>query len=478
MEFLSDSDSDSEINSVNKDVVFKPKELNNLLLNQITMIADTYPVIRVMGDIINFKMWKRSGCSFDISLEDNKLNCKVWEKDGLRPELVKKYDNTQCVITGYLEATYYYGHKFVINVQSIDKLNNDTKLKDLKLVCQSKGYFDNKKEVDWNNINTIGVISKVNTQGYDDFKNQFKVPIQITLEQITLEGPKTYKECIKSIKKLCDQDVIIIMRGGGDTSEISNSFDCIELFETIKKSHVPIITAIGHEQDKGDKLLITNVSDIDYPTPTSCAKDLNKKLYLPIVNILDSQLDYNQNLFNKLLEAENNKLYEGLVCFITQFLKSKFGGRIIEIEDETSIIIKKDGKYYKNMLDFSNELKFTNQDVMLREGMIDALQERDIGLINQYYLKLNEKHYNLSSNIEDNIIKIKKNKKLEEKFIQSCAKKHTQYYLKTLNKSKNMSNLIKINELLLWYKQHAEMSLNGEDVSVMRDIYYFIKNTN
>ena len=112
---------------------------------------------------------------------------------------------------------------------------------------------------------------------------------------------------------------------------------------------------------------------------------------------------------------------------------------------------------------------------MLREEMIDALREKDIGLINQYYLKLNEKHNNLSSNIEDSIVKIKKNKKLEEKFIQSCAKKHIQYYLKTLNKSKNMSTLIKINELLLWYKQNVEMSLNGEDISDLKDIYYFIK---
>lgn len=478
MEFLSDTDSESEIkNSTPVDVVFKPKELNNLLLEQITNIANTFPVISVLGDIINFKIWKRSGCSFDISLDDNKINCKAWEKDGLYPEGVKKYNNTQCVITGYLEATYYYGHKFVINVQSIDKLNNDTKLKDLKLVCQNKGYFDNKKEVDWNKINKIGVISKVNTQGYDDFKNQFKVPIEITLEQITLEGPKTYKECIQSIKKLCDQDVIIIMRGGGDTSEISNSFDCIELFESIKKSDVPIITAIGHEQDKGDKLLITNVSDIDYPTPTSCAKDLNKRLYLPLINILDIQLDYNQNVFNQLLQDENNKLYEGLSCFIEEFLKSKFGGRIVEIEDETSIIVKKDGKYYKNKLDFSDELKFTNQDVTLREGMIEALQERNISLIYQYYLKLNKKQHNLSSNIEDNIVKIKKNKKLEEKFIQSCAKKHAQYYLKTFNKSKNMSTLIKINEILLWYKQHLEMSSNGEDILCVENIYYFVKES-
>ena len=38
-----------------------------------------------------------------------------------------------------------------------------------------------------------------------------------------------------------------------------------------------------------------------------------------------------------------------------------------------------------------------------------------------------------------------------------------------------MSTLIKINELLLWYKQNVEMSLNGEDISDLKDIYYFIK---
>ena len=55
----------------------------------------------------------------------------------------------------------------------------------------------------------------------------------------------------------------MIIRGGGDTSGISNSFDTIELFDAIYSSKIPIITAIGHEADTGDKLLITNVSDYD-----------------------------------------------------------------------------------------------------------------------------------------------------------------------------------------------------------------------
>ena len=34
--------------------------------------------------------------------------------------------------------------------------------------------------------------------------------------------------------------------------------------ETVQNSKKPIVTAIGHEYDKGDKLLITEVSDLNY----------------------------------------------------------------------------------------------------------------------------------------------------------------------------------------------------------------------
>ena len=75
------------------------------------------------------------------------------------------------------------------------------------------------------------------------------------MNQITLEGEKTSPECIKAIENSQDSDLILIIRGGGDTAEISNPFDTEELFKSIKSSEVPIVTAIGHEQDKGDKLI-------------------------------------------------------------------------------------------------------------------------------------------------------------------------------------------------------------------------------
>lgn len=483
MEFSDDTETDldlelsNEINSRNKHKIYEPKELNDLLLCKTKQIAYNYQELSLIGDIINFKKWKRSGCSFDITMNDSKINCKAWHHDGLQSNNIEEYVNTKCIITGFLRAEYYYGHKFIINVKSITKKDNDTKLKELKSICENKGYFEKKKKVEWNIIKRIGIISKENTQGYDDFCSQFNIPLDIKLQQITLEGVKTYKECMNSIDKLQNTDLIIIVRGGGDTGEISNSFDHIELFDIIKKSKVPIITAIGHEQDKDDKLLITNVSDIDFPTPTACAKDLNKKIYNPLIQIINNLINSNEKLFNNLLEKNNNKLYNDLECYLKYFIKGIFGGQIIKVvKDETNIIIEKNDKYYKCSLNFDNELKFKKQDISLKDDIMNALEEEDIAIIKKKFNKLNTNKDKLSTDIQDNIKTIEKNEKIKENFLETNASKITQYYLKQIPKTKNLHNLIKIKNLLLWYKEQIEESMNCKDIDEIKDIYYFIKN--
>lgn len=475
MDFLPDTDSENEsgFNTEKNVKVYKPKELNDLLLTKTKEIASDYCEISIIGDIINFKKWKSSGCGFDVSMDDNKVSCNSWIRNGLRPEDITNYINTKCIVGGFLKAEYYYGHKFTLNVNSIKIQNNDTKLKELKSICDAKGYFKNKKIIDWGNIENIGIISKINTQGYDDFCNQFKVPLEITLEQITLEGSKTQKECIESIQRLQHCDVIIIVRGGGDTSEISNSFDCIGLFEAIKNSSVPIITAIGHEQDKDDRLLITNVSDLDFPTPTALAKDLNKKFFEPLIQKIDNLLSENEELFDDLIEKTNSKLYKALSCFIEDFLKHKFGGQIVEVKnDETNIIIKKDGIYYNQQLDFNDELQFTDNDLELKDSILEALDCEDIDIIKNNFKKLNVDNHALTSNILDNIKKIKQNNNLEEKFSETIASKTRNYYLKKMAKTTSFNNLIKIRGMLLWYKEHI---FNGEPI---KDVYRFIKSIN
>tara|TARA_B100001093_G_scaffold513195_1_gene584599 strand:+ start:1970 stop:3424 length:1455 start_codon:yes stop_codon:yes gene_type:complete len=476
-----DTDLDNEINSSNNNKIYEPVDINEIILNETQVIANKLnheiEELSIIGDIINFKKWRSAGCGFDLTLNESKLKCKVWIHNGLEPNDVEEYVNNRCIITGNLIVDSYYETKICINVNSIRLISNDTKLKELKSICKTKGYFENKKKVEWNNIKKIGIISKQNTQGYDDFYNQFKVPLFITLLSISLEGVKTSRECGEAIKNLQNTDLIIIIRGGGDTGEISNSFDVIELFDIIKKSNIPIATAIGHEQDKGDKLLITNVADIDFPTPTACAKNLNNKFYNLLIDKLDDFLNSNEELFHDLLEENNKKLYKDLKCYLEYFIKNKFGGRIIKLDnDETNIIIEKNGKYYKNNLNFDIELKLKKEDICLINDIEIALEEEDINTIKENFNKINTNKDKLSIDIQNNIKAIEKNEKIKDKFSDTNASKITQYYLKQISKTNNLNNLIKIRKLLLWYKEQIEESMYGKDIDEIKDIYNFIKN--
>ena len=457
--------------------IYEPDELNKLLLENTKIIANKYDTIHIVGDIIDYKEWKRGGCSFKITQNNNSIDCKAWVRDGLNPENIKEYKNKNCLIIGNIQAEYFYGHKFVINVKSIKIKNENTKLNELKTICETNGYFKNKKEIEWFKIKKIGIISKKNTQGYNDFCNQLMVPLDIILNEITLEGFKTCKDCIDSIINLekLECDLILIIRGGGDTSEISNSFDKVELFEIIKKSKIPIITAIGHEQDKGDKLLITNVSDLDFPTPSTASIEINKILFNPLIEKLNDYLDKNEILFNRLLEKEIEKVYNGLNCFIKQFLKNIFGGEIIQIQDDDKeIIIYCNDKYYKNIISFNNQLHFSKRQIDLKNELLNAIETENISVIYDNFNKLNTNQSELTENILEYIDKIKTNEKLKLDFEKCKEKKRKTYYLKKIPNTNDFKILIQIKQIILWYIKILEDTINGLDNEYIKDIYNYL----
>ena len=175
----------------NKNKIYTPCELNNLLMNHINTIALNFDNISLIGDICECKIWKNSGMSFKLINGNKSFECKVWLKDGLTIEEVKKHENLNCIIKGYLTAEYYYNHKFVLNSISLKKTKNNSKINELKKMCNDNNFFNNKKLINWENIKKIGIISKINTQGYNDFMEQFKLPIDIIIEEINLEGNST-----------------------------------------------------------------------------------------------------------------------------------------------------------------------------------------------------------------------------------------------------------------------------------------------
>ena len=111
----------------------------------------------------------------------------------------------------------------------------------------------------------IAVISSPTAAGYGDFCDQ--------LERV-MQGEQVEDSIIRALNRVYAElehwDVVVIIRGGGATSDLSG-FDTYELATNCAQFPLPIITGIGHERDD---TVIDMVAHTRVKTPTAAAEFL------------------------------------------------------------------------------------------------------------------------------------------------------------------------------------------------------------
>lgn len=391
------------------------RRLNEILFERCCDISEEFDEITLKGEIVDCKFFKNNcGISFKIKDEYGMFNCKCWNNKKMDINLIKENENSICIISGNIKANYFNNHyDFILELnKDIIKENGKSLIKSLKDECEKCGLFMNKRNVEWNKIKNIGLISKKDTQGYNDFMKQLKVPFNINLKEIVLEGVSTEATLINAINEFQEEDieVILIIRGGGSTIDISNSYDKMSIFEVMRKSNKPIITAIGHEADKDEKLLITSISDMDYPTPSRLALEMNKS----ILAIIEENMRIIREKFMR-------KEYLVLSVYIEKWIKEKYGAMIINInEDDKFIIVECNDKFYKMKLNLRKEIMFTKEDIEIKRMIEKGIKNYDINIIKKFRNYLKEET-DLNEMIKETIDKIiefdeckGENKKFEE----------------------------------------------------------------
>lgn len=81
------------------------------------------------------------------------------------------------------------------------------------------------------------------------------------------EAPAELTSAIRALNGLPDVDVIIVARGGGSLEDL-RAFNSEEVARAIYASHIPIISAVGHESDY---TIADFVADFRAPTPSAAA---------------------------------------------------------------------------------------------------------------------------------------------------------------------------------------------------------------
>ena len=158
----------------------------------------------------------------------------------------------------------------------------------------------------------IAVISSSTAAGYGDFCRQLEenkrgFRFSVTLYESLMQGEGVERSIISALDKINahidDYDCVVIIRGGGATSDMSG-FDSLLLAENVANFPLPVITGIGHDRDE---CILDMVSHMRVKTPTAAAAFLIDRLE-QVARRIDDAADRITSYVQHRMEIEKMRL--------------------------------------------------------------------------------------------------------------------------------------------------------------------------
>ena len=110
-------------------------------------------------------------------------------------------------------------------------------------------------------------------------------PANVVVAETYVQGPRAAPAILDALRRLCDVpelDVVVVARGGGSFEDLL-PFNDERLVRAIAAYPVPVVTAVGHEQDTP---LCDLAADVRASTPTAAAR-----LVVPSLDELHERLE-------------------------------------------------------------------------------------------------------------------------------------------------------------------------------------------
>ncbi len=310
-----------------EDNVLSLAELNLLVKQSIkSCLPYTYWVQAELSDVRpNYS----GHCYLEFIQKDSRGNALVAKARGTI------WNNIYCMLKPYFEQetgqTFAAGLKVLVKVTvefhelygySLTVLDIDPtytlgdmarRRREILKMLEEDGIIDLNKELDIPVLaQRVAVISSATAAGYGDFCNQLKdnpygFVFYTRLFPAVMQGDRVESSIISALDKinenLNDWDVVVIIRGGGATSDLSG-FDTYELAVNCAQFPLPIITGIGHERDDTVLDLISNTR---VKTPTAAAEFLINRMHDTSVQLDGYSVSLNDAIGN-IINDENFRM--------------------------------------------------------------------------------------------------------------------------------------------------------------------------
>ena len=348
-------------------------ELNRMVREVIDIdLPNEYWVQAVLSEVREV----RGNCYMELIQKDEfnntpvaKASAKCWKNTWMvaRPNFERvtgRILHAGLMILLRVQASFHEAYGFSWIVTDIDPTFTlgDMAIKRQMIIkkLKAEGIFELQKELDIPMFaQRIAVISSENAAGYGDFCNQLSANaygfvFRTQLFSAIMQGEQVEQSVIAALNRindcLDDFDVVVIIRGGGATSDLSG-FDTLKLAENVANFPLPVITGIGHERDES---IIDMISNTRVKTPTAAAAMLIDNLATVYNGILSAQ-DIIVNTVKKRMELERMRISRLADLIPTLFfvVKTRLQSRLDRLYDRLSATMSQqlsDGLHHIDIL--------------------------------------------------------------------------------------------------------------------------------
>jgi exodeoxyribonuclease VII large subunit len=185
--------------------------------------------------------------------------------------------------------------------------------REILMQLESEGVLTLNKELSMPMLpQRVAVVSAAGAAGYGDFcdqlmHNPYGFVFYPRLFPAVMQGDRVEESVIAALDSIISDDtqwdVVVIIRGGGATSDLSG-FDTYLLATNCAQFPLPIITGIGHERDD---TVLDVVAHTRVKTPTAAAEFLIARL-VDAADALHAQVEALAHVVNMRMRSEEQRL--------------------------------------------------------------------------------------------------------------------------------------------------------------------------
>jgi len=259
----------------NQPRIYSVKELNRyikMMLEADTLLGDVW----IRGEISNFTHHSSGHMYFTLKDKDSRVKCIMFASYNQRLPFIPR-EGTKVIARGNVSVYERDGnYQFYVTAMQPDGIGSlYLAYEQLKGKLEAEGLFAQERKKPIPRFpKAIGVITSPTGAAVKDvmitLQRRFpSVPVYLypVLVQGTGAAPSIVK-AIEAMNRFGKADVLIVGRGGGSLEELW-AFNEETVARSIAASHIPVISAVGHETDF---TIADFVADLRAATPTAAAE--------------------------------------------------------------------------------------------------------------------------------------------------------------------------------------------------------------